>query len=761
MTFLFNRSGGLLLIAIILSTSACLAMPGRDTIPGFDGRKVVAALLDKNAKELDNEDIDKDSMIGKNITPILRSYEECLTDALKDKELKLRGQMTFRRPVAKAPVVRHWLSPGDGYVQYLSTYRGFVDTPFAEKNIIQQNITGQFGFTVAESVPLQLRVWSRTSNSGIFRDIFDVQLMFDAAGFSRGVMSRIQDVVRQKMDSVKGLSERPEELAWQKWINERRDWLQSPVIKDQLIRYNEFLRIDAMSFDKKLSDSLNLVRKDSLQREAKFFLDKYQQVQQSYDSLRLKYDSIAGARELLVKKLAGVKTNALREGKAMTDSLTDLGIAVSGREKLLSGIRQVGIGKMPVHHSELTARNLSVNGVNLVYQRGVYLAFTAGGIDYRFRDFSFSGLERVFQPFIMARVGVGDASSKQLILSYYNGKKQLFGGTGAAQSTAMGISGVSLEGKYRLHRSTTVTGEFAQSYAPDISASTAGKGRFAPGDKSSQAYHFSFQSFFPLQGLSAQGFYRKNGARFQSFNSFQTNAAQEAWSVKLEKTLWQKRLKVLAGLRKNEFSNPLIPQRFSTGMVFKNLALTLRVPKLPIVSLGYQPHAQLVMIDSAVYEYHFQSLQAMMMHQYRVGESNVMTTVGYNRFSERGGDSSSIYFGSSNILFTHSVDFGSFGFTVSYNASSGASFDYKVMEKKLELSPIPEWTLEAGVRIHNYDKAITKIGAGGAVSRRFGMDILSFRFDEGYLPAYRGGLVKNRMASLQYMKRFDFKHKKH
>lgn len=761
MTFLFNKSGGLLLIAIILVTSACFAAPGVDTIPRFSAGKVAASLLAQHAKVLDQDLTETDSIVAKNRMPMLRTYEACLAEVLQERTSKVREQMSVRKPVVKVPVVRDWFTPGDGYVQYLSSYRGFVDTPFAEQHILQHNITGQFGFTVAESVPLQLRVWSRTSNSRIFRDVFDVQLMFDASRFSGGIMARIQDAVRNKIDSVKGLSELPGERAWKTWLNERSAWLQSPVIKDQLIRYNELLRVDAMSFDMKLSDSLNIARKDSLQHVAKNFIETYKQVQRSYDSLQLKYDSIAGARELLIKRLSGVRMNALRDGRAFRDSLTNLGVAVSGKEKLLAGVRQVGIGKMPVHHSELTAKNLSVNGVNLVYEQGIYLAFTAGGIDYRFRDFSFNRLERVFQPFIMARAGIGDPSKKQIILSYYSGKKQLFGGTGVAQSTAMGISGVSLEGKYRIHRSTMVTAEFAQSYAPDISARTNGKGRFDPGDQSSQAYHLSFQSMFPGYGLSVQGFYRKNGARFQSFNSFQTNAAQEAWSLKLEKTFWQKRLKLLAGLRKNEFSNPLILQRFSSGMVFKNLALTVRIPKLPILSVGYQPNSQLVMIDSAVYEYNFQSLQAMVMHQYRVGESRVMTTVGYNRFSERGGDSSSIYFGSTNILLTHTVDFGSYGFTVSYSASSGASLDYKVMEKKLELKPIPRWTIEAGLRIHNYDRAITKIGVGGAVGHMLGSDQLSFRFDEGYLPAYRGGLVKNRMASLQYMKRFHFDHKKH
>ena len=54
-----------------------------------------------------------------------------------------------------------------GYVLYNTNYRSYIDTPFAEKNIMQHNACGNINFSLAD-IPFRINYLLRRSNSFFF-----------------------------------------------------------------------------------------------------------------------------------------------------------------------------------------------------------------------------------------------------------------------------------------------------------------------------------------------------------------------------------------------------------------------------------------------------------------------------------------------------------------------------------------------------------------------------------------------------------------
>jgi len=77
-----------------------------------------------------------------------------------------------------------------GYVHYDFSYRSNIDTPFAEWNITQHTINGRFDFVAGNILPLTLNYFIRQSNSGLFRDLAEAQVQFDAEAVLQYLVSK-------------------------------------------------------------------------------------------------------------------------------------------------------------------------------------------------------------------------------------------------------------------------------------------------------------------------------------------------------------------------------------------------------------------------------------------------------------------------------------------------------------------------------------------------------------------------------------------
>lgn len=107
-------------------------------------------------------------------------------------------ELLFKKPFFKM---------NGGFITYNMNYRSAIDTPFAEKNILQHNAYGNFNVSIA-NIPFNVNYLFRRSNSSIYRNINDVQVVFDAMQFNNNIKRLLTDkfsaagAAPQALDSV-------------------------------------------------------------------------------------------------------------------------------------------------------------------------------------------------------------------------------------------------------------------------------------------------------------------------------------------------------------------------------------------------------------------------------------------------------------------------------------------------------------------------------------------------------------------------------
>src|SRR6202022_1555883 len=136
--------------------------------------------------------------------------------------------------------------------------------------------------------------------------------------------------------------------------------------------------------------------------------------------------------------------------------------------RFLSGVRNFSIGRTQVDYTALTVKDMSINGMNAEYQSRYSRAGAAGSIDYRFRDFVVADTRVPRQYLNLLRLGIGSKEGSHLIGSVFTGKRQRYGNTAVdSGGTAVnGVTGISLEGRWKIGTYSWLTGEIAKSNAP-------------------------------------------------------------------------------------------------------------------------------------------------------------------------------------------------------------------------------------------------------------------------------------------------------
>ncbi|WEK37952.1 MAG: hypothetical protein P0Y53_10615 [Candidatus Pseudobacter hemicellulosilyticus] len=651
---------------------------------------------------------------------------------------------------------------GGGYISYQFNYRSNIDTPYVEKDIVQHNVTANLLFTVADLVPVRATVWSRQSNSGIFRDITDVQVSFSGAEFRQKLRGALQDRMLKLASSVKdSITENLYSLKRLELESIQLD-LVNNFSAQSLNDANRILRVPETSWDPHLPDSMNRQRSDSLQKLAAALLDLYektmlrhQQVKRQVDSLKGKYEEglakVAAFRNMLSAPGAAADLPGKWKTAAREYGLQDL--EIPARYRWLMGIRNASVGRSTLDYSDLTVKNISVNGINFEYNSWYYFAVTAGLVDYRFRDFAMHGADKKRQLLTMVRAGLGRLEKNYFIVSFYHGQKQLFAATGAG---AFPVTGISAEAKWQLNRTSWLTAELAQSIAPDYrSDSPRHKTRLALNDRTSQAVAFRLSSYWPSTQTRVEAFYKNTGANFQSFSSFQTNAALETWTIKAEQSLLGRKLRVTGALRKNEFTNPYLLQDYKSNTVFKSLTATFRMRKWPVVTVGFQPMSQLTAMDDKVMENRFQTLTATLYHHYRIRELSTATTVMLNKFYNNSSDTGFVYYNATNLYWMQHFFFKPFTASIAVSHTRNGTYTLNVMDEGFQVTIGERGTAGGGVKINSMNNEEVKTGGYlNANIRVWKQDMLYLSYERGYLPGFHGGLVRNEMATVQFVKSF-------
>ena len=673
-------------------------------------------------------------------------------------------KIDYSNPFKKMLVTRPAFRFNGGYVSYQFNYRSIIDTPYAEKDIMQHNVAGQMNVTVGGSFPLQIRYWLRQSNSNIFRNIADVQVSFSGRDFHNKLQSEMRgrllamaptlnDSLLDKLYALKQL----EQL-------KMGEELKNMFHPQKLIEANEILSVPHLSWKAGLPDSVNQQHEDSTKKAAAYFLDQYAKTKQQYDRLTGSVDSLRERyqqnqeRINRYRQMVNGKWDNLKTARQWKNKLNEYGmdeVDIPPGYRWLMGVRNFSVGRSAVNYSELTAKNVSVNGLNFEYNSWYYLAASAGTVNYRFRDFVVNGINKQPQYLVMLRAGIGSLERNYFILSAFTGQKQLFRTTTTGSSTAR-ISGISGETRWAVNQNTYVTAEVAKSIAPDFRNNPAeNKTKLTLSDETNQAIALHVYSYVPVTRSRFEGFYKKTGANFQSFSGFQTNAAQESWYVKAEQNFFNRKFRVAGSLRKNEFSNPFIVQDYQSNTIFKSITASIRMRKWPVVTVGYQPLSQLTKIDDQLIENRFQTFNATLYHAYTVKQLQLATTAMLNKFYNNNTDSGFIYYNATNSYLLQSFFFKSFTANVGVSYTKNNSYTLQVLDGYVQPNLGRLGTVGVGIKINNLNRSVIKAGAYiNANIHILKRDVVVISYEHGYLPGISGTLARNEMGSIQFIKTF-------
>jgi len=662
--------------------------------------------------------------------------------------------------ISKAPL----LSFKGGYVNYNFAYRSNIDTPYAEKDITQHILTGSLNFVVANYIPLRVNYWLRRSNSNLFHDITDVQLAFDPTGLKNTLVGNAR---RQWMNAAPGLNDSLLEKLYglkAEALKGTLTWLQAPLTAQKLREYRELVQIPSLGYDPGLPDSTNRKRADSLQQQARQFIDAYNKTKGRYDSLKTVTDSLRDAVKKMrgrlqqYRQLAGAQPGDWLSYKKWTSELQQYQPsppAVPDKYKWLMGIRSFSIGRTPVNTSELTAKNVSLTGIHIEYNTWYYISLTAGIVDYRFRDFVVNRFGSTPQYLYMARLGLGRLEKNYFIVSVSRGRKQLYASSGNGARSSITITGLAVETKWQVHRTTWFMAEAAQSLSPDYRQSPPeNNGKFSFSDNLNKALSLQWHTYLPKTHSILEGMYKYTGANYQSFSSFQTNAAMKSWYVKWEQSFFNRQLRLTGALRSNEFTNPYIQQNYKSNSVFKSINAVFKRRRWPVVTIGYVPMSQLTVIDQQVVENRFQTITASLNHFYRLGTRQTSTTIVYNKFYNNSSDTGFIYFNALNLFYAQNFLFNHFSAGIAASRSASRQYQLNVMEGNVYIN-FKRFSPGVGVKVNSLNGQDTKAGAyvnaNMRVSRK---DIIYVSYEHGFLPGTGRKLVRNDMGSIQYSRSF-------
>ncbi|GAO44099.1 hypothetical protein FPE01S_03_01380 [Flavihumibacter petaseus NBRC 106054] len=672
-----------------------------------------------------------------------------------------------------------------GNVQYDFLYRSFIDTPYSQKDYQQHTVRTNLTITVRDQYPIRLNTALRLSNSPWFTNFFDVGAQFDQSTYLNHAKQALLEKASRKLMALPDLDQLQQQIRDQAdKINALKKKFKSPDPNQQVIkdREMELFRLDKGSAETQLADLSLPSGLDGFDRivlnKGKAALtdnEKLQQIQreanrrqQTIDSLEAavrqlqgKYDSLqhsVGSRLSKLRQQVN-KAKSLQELNQIGES-NELPDESTGFKKFLTNIKSIGVGRTMINYSELTAWNVALTGGHIEYNKNIYAAVAVGKIDYGFRDFFNKNTRQNGQQLAMVRFGVGDIDRKALIFSVFSGRKYSYGSVVSdSVNNYVNVMGYALEAILKKDNNTGASVEVAKTTIPMSGSFKENNGlnslvNFS--DQSNLAISLKGQTVIQPTDTRLSGFFRKSGEHFQSFSLFSYNTDQTAWMIKADQSLFKNRIGIVASLRRNDFTNPFTEKTFKTSTVFKSFQVTIRVPKYPVLSVGYYPGSQLYIIDKdRIRENAYYVMNASLMHQYKAGSVRMLSSLLYNRYASKGTDTGFIAYSGTNYMAAQSVILPKLQLQGLYMFTDQEQMQYNTMELS------GDWTVLQTIRVGagaKYNKILEGAGYWGGrgqltlTLKAIGM--LQFQYDKSYLPTIYQTLFPVEMGRVTWTKFF-------
>ncbi|MFY0255154.1 hypothetical protein ACDQ55_14495 [Chitinophaga sp. 30R24] len=669
-------------------------------------------------------------------------------------------------PVKQEPVHVPLLAV-HGNVLYDFYYQSNIDTPYTERDIHQHTLQTNLSITVKNRYPLRLSFSTQQGNSSLFRNLTGARLYYNNRDFRNQLLMNAKNwgmgKLKQQLelDSLKQY----EDSLRAKLMALRLD-INMPDYKQRLIEAREqAMRFQLDSLAGRITagqhgDSL-YQRLMAEMNGRKLLLDSLQERLSATDKKYRQLDQKMGRQKA---HLLDVLQHS-RNSRELADELESMNLPdsiVPKGFKTLLAIRSFGIGRTMADYSELTAKNISITGVQLEYNPSWYLAVATGVVDYQFRNFIVRE-QRSPQYLSLVRAGWGMREGNHVFVTYYTGKKQLYGGalTDTGHLADNHLMGVALEGQWKLLPNTFLTAEVAKSSLPWNTRQFHGGSNASSmmdfSTHSNEAYTAAFSTLLPNWNTRINGMYKWMNSDFQSFSLYTTGSRQIAWNVQAEQPFFHQRLLLAAAIRKNDYATFYMPSNYQSNTVFKSLQLTMRIPRWPVASLGYQPSSQLVKLDESHFtEQVFSMLTATVTHTYKYHEILMSSMASYSRFYNRQTDSAFVYYNSRNWLGSHTLFLPQL--TLTAQAAAAVTTDYALYTLSGEGTwKLRSWLDVGGTLKYNLQTVYDNRQWGYGINARIQVPYfgeMALRGDKSYMPGSSRQLVSNNTGRLTYTRIF-------
>ena len=666
-----------------------------------------------------------------------------------------------------------------GNVMYNVNYYSNIDTPYNEQNVYQHTVQTYLDVTVKGKYPMRVYLTNRFTNSKLFRNFSDLNLNYNNTQFTQKIKAQVREKFLASLPSPKA----PDSLKFEldETILKLRaldSWIKNPSLLQKLVEAKEQYLRDSLARLAGRSDTSYRLPVTGLIPDIDTLEVTYNHRKQQVDSLRARVvalqqliRSAKGQSQESINKIcreidqakSPAKLKEIMEENNIADTILPKGY------KTLMAVRSFGVGRTVVNYSELSAKNISVNGVQAEYNPDAYYALATGSVDYRFRDFIVKGPKQSGQYLTVLRYGRGLKDGNNIIFTWFGGRRQLYNAgtvdttqTTSVQTPSSALMGFTLEGNYRLNKNITLTAEVAKSSYPVYAKDSSGKNSLPAqmlelSNRHNEAYSLKTEGFFPKTQTTVRGAFKRMGANFQSFSTFTDGSAQTAWSATLQQLFFKRQLTLILGANTNDFSNPFIGSQYKSTTVFKSLQATWRRNKWPVVSVGYFPSSQITKLGDGLYrENLFYTLTGNVTHSYQVNKIMMNSALVYTQFYNRSTDSGFVYFNTKNLLLSQSAFINQL--TLQSNASGAFNQDYKLytLEGRAAYNLNKYVMIGAGVK-YNYQTTYNIEQLGYSAETTFQIPKLGqiqFSAEKGFIPGMNKQLVPNNTGRATYFKTF-------
>lgn len=704
-----------------------------------------------------------------------------------------------------------------GNVMYDFYYQSHIDTPYIGNDLYQHTISTYLDVRIKDDYPMRVYFTTRFGNTNYLRNITNLNFQFSPQTFQNTIRQQIKSELQQQLDTSRLEVIRTELESKIQQLQALKNWVNSPSVLQRLVEAREaaYARQHMQSVMQnvlpKSSDStsntsnntsdgmesasirnsfawLSKFNKDSVQKRdtlvtkdstAEAFSQKYAQRKKQIDSVnsdiqQLEQKYLSEKDSLFTQKNALIaKINAARNPAQLKDLIHDSNLSDSslpkGYDKLLA-IKKFGIGTSTVDYSELSAKNITITGLQAEYSPKFYYAIAAGMIDYRFRNYLLPQPSGPKQYLGLVRFGKELRNSNSLILTYYYGRKVLYNyyTTDSLLQTTLPqpnytLMGFTLENKIKLNANSYLTAEVAKSSTPyyhNVSSSNTEKGlsgTFDMSDRSNEAYSLKINSVIPETDTKVDAYFKHYGANFQSFTLISTSSEQNAWLLNINQDFFRREFTVDGSIRKNDYINPFLDQRYVSNTVFKSIQATLHVPNLPVISAGFYPTTQLTKLNDQTYmENIFYSLNGSVSYLYNRRHTTMSTNIMYMRFYNRPADNGFIYYNTNNFFIIHSIYFRTLTMQASFSDAINSNYTLWSLGEDIQLR-LRKWLALGGGLKYNKQDLISAPLIGYSVNGTVKIGVigtLQVRIEKTYIPSLNNQLVANNIGRITFYRNF-------